>query len=103
MLSLVDASSSKHNEANNAKPQAADDIISVASVRAPRTADASAYTSFARIIHVPERDEGDERASADDRDQPDVGHDDDKPGKPFPPPTRRRDVLSVVPPRAEGP
>jgi hypothetical protein len=80
---------------------------------------APTYAGVARIIHIPQRDE---RASVNDRDEPEAtGNDDDGPvaappprrrttprwplhsdAPSPPPPTQRRSVLSAPPPAATG-
>jgi hypothetical protein len=116
-LSLVAAGSFKRGEATGSNG----DSASAEPVRAPGNAYAQNFVGVARIIHVPQPGERDERASLNDRDQPDAtGNDDDTPvtspprrrtqprwpprsEAPPPPPGPRRAVLSAPPPAAEGP
>jgi hypothetical protein len=116
-LSLVAAGSFNRGEAVGSNG----DNAAAAPVRAPSNAYAQNFVGVARIIHVPQSGERDERASLNDRDQGDtIGNDDDTPVAPpprrrskprwpplsdVPPPPSgpRRAVLSAPPPAAEGP
>jgi hypothetical protein len=120
-LSLVAAGSFKRGEATGSNARAADDNVSIAPLRAPSNAYAQNFVGVARIIHVPQSGERDERASINERDQPEaIDADDDAPVAPpprrrvqprwpprsdaLPPPSGpRRAVLSAPPPSADGP
>ena len=116
-LSLVAAGSFNRGEAVGSNG----DNAAAAPVRAPSNAYAQNFVGVARIIHVPQSGERDERASLNDRDQGDaINNDDDTPvappprqrskprwppqsDAPPPPSGPRRAVLSAPPPAAEGP
>jgi hypothetical protein len=106
-LSLVDADSFKRGPTIATDALPVDDVASAAAGNAY----APPYTGVARIIHVPQRGERDERASINDRDEPVT---------PFPrhrttprwplhgdapslPLGSRRNVQSAAPSLAEGP
>lgn len=100
-LSLVAAGSFNRGEATGSNARAADDNVSIAPLRAPSNAYAQNFVGVARIIHVPQPGERDERASINERDQPEaIDADDDAPPPPSGP---RRAILSAPPPPADGP
>lgn len=115
-LSLVAAGSFKRDAAPGTALTSGD----VASAAAGNTY-APTYAGVARIIHIPQRGERDERASVNDRGQPAATSNDDddevappprrrttprwplhSDAPPPPPPTQRRNVLSAPPPAATG-
>jgi hypothetical protein len=118
-LSLVGAGSFKREPGPDART--ADEIVAATPARAPIETYAAAYTGVARIIHIPQDGERDERASVNNRDEPEAtGSDDEEPiappprrrakprwpprsDTPSPPSGPRRAVLSAPPPPAEGP
>lgn len=95
------------------------DILSVAPAHPLNTADAPHYERGARIIHVPQSGEREDRSNVNERDEPAASNDDaaEKIAPPAPrratprprsdaplppPPGPRRTVLSAPPPPAEG-
>lgn len=97
------------------------DILSIAPARVLNNAYAPRFEGGARIIHVPQPGDRNDRASVNDRDEPAVSNDDDadvappprrrvapppqqhSDAPPPPPSSPRRTVLSAPPPPAEGP
>jgi hypothetical protein len=107
-LPLVTAGS--FNRGPGVDAQTADETAAAAPARAPSKIHAPAYSGVARIIHVPQRGEYDERASVNDRDEPEATGNDQ--GEPIAPPPRRSvkprwpqrsDTPRPPPPLAEGP
>ena len=99
-LSLVAAGSFNRGEAVGSNARAADDNVSIAPLRAPSNAYAQNFVGVARIIHVPQPGERDERASINERDQAEaIDADDDAP---VAPPPRRRGQPRW-PPRSDAP